>query len=155
MAGLAAINGPRHGGLTRRVAVLFDELRASKDLDGELARRVRDHIFIPGFGHPLYPDGDVRAATLFALLREIAPRSPELVFGERLAAAAERLIDRAPNVDFTTVMVERVLGLPRDSALALFLLGRAVGWIAHALEQSAHATLIRPRARYTGPRPGK
>ena len=155
VAGLAAINGPRHGGLTRRVAVLFDELRASKDLDGELARRVRDHIFIPGFGHPLYPDGDVRAATLFALLREIAPRSPELVFGERLAAAAERLIDRAPNVDFTTVMVERVLGLPRDSALALFLLGRAVGWIAHALEQSAHATLIRPRARYTGPRPGK
>ena len=46
-----------------------------------------------------------------------------------------------------------LLGLPKDSALALFLLGRTVGWIAHALEQSAHGALIRPRARYIGPRP--
>ena len=82
------------------------------------------------------------------------PRSPELAFAERLAAAAERLIDRKPNVDFTTVTVERVLGLPKDSALAIFLLGRTVGWIAHAIEQAAHGALIRPRARYTGPRPG-
>jgi citrate synthase len=82
------------------------------------------------------------------------PRSPELDFAERLAAAAERLIDRKANVDFTTVTVERVLSLPKDSALALFLLGRTVGWIAHALEQAAHGALIRPRARYTGPRPG-
>ena len=49
-------------------------------------------------------------------------------------------------------MVERALGLPAESALALFLLGRTVGWIAHALEQ-AGGGLIRPRARYTGPRP--
>jgi citrate synthase len=154
MAGLAALNGPRHGGLTRRVAALFDDLKKVTDLDAELAQRVRDHIYIPGFGHILYPDGDVRAATLFALLREAMPRSPELAFAERLAAAAERLIDRKANVDFTTVTVERVLGLPKDSALALFLLGRTVGWIAHALEQAAHGALIRPRARYTGPRPG-
>ncbi|MBY0319145.1 MAG: citrate synthase family protein [Reyranella sp.] len=154
MAGLAALNGPRHGGLTRRVATLFDDLRKSRDIDAELVQRVRDRIYIPGFGHQLYPDGDVRAATLFALLRETVPNSPELAFAERLAVAGERLIDRKPNVDFTTVVVERVLGLPKDSALALFLLGRTVGWIAHALEQSAHAALIRPRARYTGPRPG-
>jgi citrate synthase len=154
MAGLAALNGPRHGGLTRRVAALLDDLKNATDLDVELAQRVRDHIYIPGFGHRLYPDGDVRAATLFALLREAVPHSPELAFAERLAAAAERLIDRKANVDFTTVTVERVLGLPKDSALALFLLGRTAGWIAHALEQAAHGVLIRPRARYTGPRPG-
>ena len=75
---------------------------------------MRDRIYIPGFGHQLYPDGDVRAATLFALLREAVPNSPELAFAERLAVAGERLIDRKPNVDFTTVVVERVLGLPKD-----------------------------------------
>jgi citrate synthase len=90
---------------------------------------------------------------LLTLAREPLPKSPELDFADRLASAAERLIDRKPNVDFATVMVERLLGLPRDSALALFLLGRTVGWIAHALEQAAHGALIRPRARYTGPRP--
>ena len=154
MAGLAALNGPRHGGLTRRVAQLFDDLRPVRDLDAELARRVRDRVYIPGFGHQLYPDGDVRAATLFALLREAMPRSAELAFAERLAGSVERLIDRKPNIDFATVTVERVLGLPRESALALFLLGRTVGWIAHALEQADNGALIRPRARYTGPRPG-
>ncbi|MFZ5779088.1 MAG: citrate/2-methylcitrate synthase [Pseudomonadota bacterium] len=153
MAGLAALNGPRHGGLTRRVSSMFEELEGVGDLDRELARRVRDRIYIPGFGHQLYPDGDVRAATLLALLRELVPDSPRLAFAERLADAVERLIGRRPNIDFTTVVVERALGLPKDSALALFLLGRTVGWIAHALEQAAHATLIRPRARYTGPRP--
>src|SRR5690349_1247572 len=108
MAGLVAINGPRHGGLTRRVASLFDDLKDASDLDGELARRVRDRIYIPGFGHQLYPDGDIRAATLFAMLREIVPHSPELTFADRLAAAAEHAIDRKPNVDFATVTLERV-----------------------------------------------
>ena len=152
MAGLAAINGPRHGGLTRRVASLFDELKRAPDLEMELAARIRDHVYIPGFGHQLYPDGDVRAQTLLELLRELTPQSAELAFAERLAAAAERLINRKANIDFTTVVVERVLGLPTGSALAMFLLGRTVGWIAHALEQAAHGALIRPRARYTGPR---
>lgn len=154
MAGLAALNGPRHGGATRRVAAMFDDLKGTTDLDADLGRMLRARVYIPGFGHPLYPDGDVRAVTLMAMLRETMPNSRELAFAERLAAAVERLIDRKPNVDFANVAVERALGLPKDSALALFLLGRTVGWIAHSLEQAAHGALIRPRARYTGPRPG-
>lgn len=153
MAGLAALNGPRHGGATRRVAAMFDDLKGSTDLDADLGRMLRARVYIPGFGHPLYPDGDIRAVTLMAMLRETMPDSPELAFAERLAAAVERLIDRKANVDFANVAVERALGLPKDSALALFLLGRTVGWIAHSLEQAAHGALIRPRARYTGPRP--
>lgn len=153
MAGLVAINGPRHGGLTRRVASLLSDLAAAPDIDAEIARRVSERIYIPGFGHQLYPDGDVRAVTLFAMMRELVPHSAELAFAERVAGAVERQIDRKPNVDFATVTLARVLGLPKDSALALFLLGRTVGWIAHAIEQAAHGALIRPRARYTGPRP--
>jgi citrate synthase len=152
-AGLAAISGPRHGGLTRHVASLIDALAAANDLEAELARRVQEHAHLPGFGHPLYPDGDVRAATLFALLRENLPNSPEFAFVEQVVAAAGRVVRAEPNIDFATVTLERVLGLPRDSALALFLLGRTVGWIAHALEQANSSSLIRPRARYVGPRP--
>jgi citrate synthase len=150
VAGLAAINGPRHGGLTRQVAHLVEELREVPDIEAELAKHA-DRL--PGFGHQLYPDGDVRAATLMAMLREFLPQSSELAFAERIAAAAERVTNRKPNVDFTTVVIEKALGLPKDSALAMFLLGRTVGWIAHALEQAAHGALIRPRARYPAPRP--
>ena len=152
MAGLVAVNGPRHGGLTRRVAAMLNELASTPDLDGEIARLAHDGGSLPGFGHPLYPDGDVRAKALLTMLHEIVPASPALAIAERVAAAGERLTDRKPNVDFATVTVERVLGLPKDSALAMFLLGRTVGWIAHALEQATHGALIRPRARYTGPR---
>ena len=150
VAGLAAINGPRHGGLTREVARLVEDLRGVPDIEAELAKHA-DRL--PGFGHQLYPDGDVRAAALMAMLREFVPHSPELAFAERIATAAGRVTSRRPNVDFTTVVIEKALGLPKDSALAMFLLGRTVGWIAHALEQAAHGALIRPRARYTGPRP--
>lgn len=154
MAGLVAINGPRHGGQTRRAARLLADLEEAADIESELARRVRERIYIPGFGHQLYPDGDIRAVALFAMMREFAPGAPQLAFAERVANAVEQQIDRKANVDFATVTLERVLSLPRDSALALFLLGRTVGWIAHAIEQAAHGALIRPRARYTGPRPG-
>jgi citrate synthase len=140
IAGLAAINGPRHGGVTRQVARLFDSPLPRAEV-------------VPGFGHPLYPDGDVRAATLFEMMRDGLPGSPKLAQAEQLAAAVEAAGGGRPNIDFATVTVERVLGLPEESALALFLLGRTVGWIAHALEQAAHGALIRPRARYTGPRP--
>jgi citrate synthase len=150
VAGLAAINGPRHGGLTREVARLLDDLRGVPDMETELAQHA-DRL--PGFGHQLYPDGDARAATLLEMLREFLPRSPEFAFAERVATVAERLTNQKPNIDFTTVVIEKSLGLPKDSALAMFLLGRTVGWIAHALEQAAHGALIRPRARYTGPRP--
>ncbi len=153
IAGLAAINGPRHGGLTRRVAGLLSDLKAAPDPEKDIGRRAQEVAGLPGFGHPLYPDGDVRAETLLAMMREIVGESPELAFAERVSVAVEGSTGRKPNVDFATVTLERVLGLPRDSALALFLLGRTVGWIAHAVEQGTHGTLIRPRARYTGPRP--
>jgi citrate synthase len=152
IAGLAAINGPRHGGLTRRVTALFNSLKAEPDLEATLRQRLADGHDLPGFGHPLYSDGDVRAATLLELLRETVTNAPELAFAERIAAAGEHLTGRKPNLDFAIVTIERVLGLPQDSALAMFLLGRTVGWIAHAIEQS-DGSLIRPRARYTGPRP--
>ena len=139
LAGLAAINGPRHGGATRAVSALFNEMTPGPSL--------------PGFGHPLYPDGDIRAATLFALMQEAMPRSPELLAAMELAATGEAMTNARPNIDFATVTLERALTLPKDSALSLFLLGRTVGWIAHALEQATHGALIRPRARYTGPRP--
>ncbi|MBS0518033.1 MAG: MerR family transcriptional regulator [Proteobacteria bacterium] len=153
IAGIAAINGPRHGGSTRRVAALLDALATATDREAELVRRADEPADLPGFGHPLYPDGDVRAVTLLALMHEALPRSPALAFADALAADIERASGRRPNIDFATVTLERVLGLPKDSALALFLLGRTVGWIAHALEQAANGGLIRPRARYIGPRP--
>jgi citrate synthase len=66
-----------------------------------------------------------------------------------------RLTGQHPNIDFALGGAVTALGLPQGSAFALFLVARSVGWIAHAIEQYETGELIRPRARYVGPRPNR
>lgn len=146
-AGLAALEGPKHGGATERVEVLFEELRRARDPRKALTERLRRGAGVDGFGHPLYPEGDPRAV----LLLEMLPKSKELTFARSLAAAAASVLGEQPTLDFGLVAVSRALGLPRGSALVLFAIGRTIGWIGHAIEQYATGTMIRPRAKYVGP----
>lgn len=147
LAGLAALSGPLHGGMTGRVRAMLAESRIMADPAGVVAERLARGDDLPGFGHRLYPDGDPRAS---ALLDPIGP-APRWrgLFGAILAQTGKR-----PNVDTALVALEQHLDLPEGSALALFAIGRSAGWIAHALEQRSEGQLIRPRATYLGPPPG-
>jgi citrate synthase len=143
---LAALTGHRHGGMTARVAALLDE---TGDPTRRIVERLRLGVPVPGFGHPLYPDGDPRARRLLELCPKNAARERCLAF----ARAGERLLGERPVLDFGLVALARSLSLPEPAPFVLFALGRTAGWIAHCLEQSALGQLIRPRAQYTGPRP--
>jgi citrate synthase len=118
-----------------------------------VAARLRRGERLDGFGHPLYAAGDPRAAMLIGLLRERYAGSAELRFILRFEAAGTAVIREKPNLDFALAAVARVLGLPAGSPLALFAIGRTVGWIGHAIEQYATGQLIRPRAKYVGVMP--
>ncbi len=48
------------------------------------------------------------------------------------------------------VALTLALTLPPGAASALFVVGRAAGWVAHALEQREAGFVLRPRARYVG-----
>ena len=151
LAGLSALEGIRHGGLTTRVESMLQAMRQERSGHEALAARLREGAALDGFGHPLYPDGDPRAAELLAQLQERYPRSPELRFAREVAAAAWSALEQGPTIDFALATLSRVAGLPPRSGLALFAIGRTIGWIGHALEQYASGTLIRPRAKYVGP----
>lgn len=153
IGGLAALEGPRHGGAAARVESMLEAARRARDLAAAITARLQRGESIDGFGHPLYPDGDPRAAALLDLLRAAYPKSPELVFILAFARAAAESGRGHPNVDFALASVRRVLRLPAESPLVLFAVGRTIGWIGHAIEQYATGQLIRPRARYTGERP--
>lgn len=153
IAGISALEGIRHGGLTVRVEAMLHSMRRERSGAAAVAERLQQGHDLSGFGHPLYRNGDPRAKAVFALLRERYQRSAELSFALDVAAAATKTRDEYPTLDFALATVTRVLGLPPKSALTLFAIGRTIGWIGHAIEQYATGQLIRPRARYVGESP--
>lgn len=146
LAGLCALRGARHGGQTDLVEDLLDESSTPDRLRMTMERRIARGGQVPGFGHPLYPNGDPRGRLLTELVAE--------AFDARWVDAVQRAgLDVAgefPTVDVGLVLLRRALRLPRGSAFLLFALGRSAGWIAHAMEQYASSQVIRPRALYSG-----
>jgi citrate synthase len=150
-AALSALSGRRHGGASARAEALFAEIGRGGDPMAVMASRLARGEGLPGFGQFLYPLGDPRAVAILDAVARIMPETRDSI--ERAAAAGTRLTGLHPNVDFALAAAATGLGLPQNAALALFIVGRTVGWIAHAIEQYESGALIRPRARYTGPRP--
>jgi citrate synthase len=155
MAGLAALEGPRHGGASARVDAMLESLRDSRSLHHAVAARLRRGEPLDGFGHPLYKDGDPRAAALLGLLHQHFGGSPEYRYVAQFAKIASAAIGQQPNLDFALASTVRVLRLPAGTPLVLFAVGRSIGWIGHAMEQYAAGQLIRPRAKYVGLAPGR
>ncbi len=67
-----------------------------------------------------------------------------------LAEARRRALPE-PNIDFALAALADVAGLIRGAGEAVFAVARTAGWLAHALEEYARSTPIRPRGIYTGP----
>jgi citrate synthase len=152
-AAMATLKGRRHGGETERVSALFVETESPQRARAVVANRLRRGENLPGFGHPLYPAGDPRAALLLGLA-EASGNKTEWRLVRGLSKAGSELLQDLPNLDFGLVALARTYGLPDYAPLVLFALGRTAGWIAHAIEQYGAGELIRPRARYSGPVPG-
>jgi len=147
LAGLSALSGPQHGGMTVQVSSFVADVRRATDAHAAAVQRLAQGLDVPGFGHPLYPKGDPRAKSIESACRY----SQEMI---AIAEAGEAVTGAAPNLDFALVALCRTLGLPSDAPFTLFTVGRTVGWLAHALEQrSAGHGVIRPRAKYVGPMP--
>jgi len=156
LAGLAALSGPRHGGESLRVWAMIDAAMASDNMPGLLQQCLSEPGLVlgygsrlPGFGHPLYPQGDPRGHMLIEMLKTQTDNASVAAL-LAIAEAASELTGHAPNIDFALAAVEHAFGLARGASQTLFALGRCAGWIAHANEQAASGQLIRPRARYVG-----
>jgi citrate synthase len=142
LAGLCTLSGPRHGGAGDALRYLASDAQRYGETKAVRQWLERDRL-LPGFGHPLYPDGDPRADIMLA---DLEP-STDL---QALAASVLELTSLRPNCDYALAVMTEALALVQDAPFRIFLLGRAVGWCAHVMEQNRAGTLIRPRGRYTG-----
>lgn len=146
-AGLAALDGPLHGAASGLTHQLLTEAMDRSDPLATIADRLREDGSVPGFGHPLYPDGDPRATTLLGLLGDGPVR-------DCAAAVADAMRVRSgahPNVDFALAALTVQYALPADAGEAIFAIARTAGWLAHALEEYAdRPSRFRPSGRYAG-----
>lgn len=143
LAGLTTFSGPLHGDASGRVRTLFDEAERAGPV-AVVDRYLSSAIPIPGFGHPIYPEGDPRAACLMA---DFEPP-------KHIAALIDRVVSLTglmPNIDVALAALAARHRLPGDAAFALFAVARGVGLLAHSMEQLGVDSVIRPRGRYTGP----
>jgi citrate synthase len=148
--GLGAMSGALHGGASLGAEVLLASAAESDDAPRVVGELLRRGERIPGLGHFVYQAGDPRAILLLDLIRKAAPDSDRLAVAEAVLAEAQRRALPAPNIEFALAVLATVGGMIPGAGEAVFAIARTAGWLAHALEEYARATPIRPRGVYTG-----
>ena len=148
--GLGAMSGALHGGASLGAEVMLLSARGPGDAPRVVGELLRRGERIPGLGHFVYQAGDPRAVLLLDLIRKAAPDSDRMAVAEAVLAEARRRALPAPNIEFALAALSAVAGMTPGAGEAVFAVARTAGWLAHALEEYARATPIRPRGVYTG-----
>lgn len=152
LAGLGPMAGPLHGGASSLAHRMLADAIA-RGPQAALAAALEERGHLPGFGHPLYPDGDPRARLLLGMLRSSDAAAPYAVAARDLVDAARRHSGREPNVDFALAVLSTAARMPPTAGETIFTVARTAGWIAHAIEEYA-APPLRFRARAVARQPG-
>lgn len=147
-AAVAAFSGPLHGAASEQVELLAREAGGPEGAVVAVGERMRRGERLPGFGHPLYPDGDPRAQALLAMALAHKARAPQVRTFAALADAMARAGRPKPNVDLALGAVCAALQLQVGMGPAIFAIGRCAGWVANVLEQQETRLVLRPRARF-------
>jgi citrate synthase len=157
-SGIAALNGPLHGGANEQVIRTLETLGSPENVDPWFRRAMRQKQKITGFGHRVYKTYDPRARVLGPLAEYLIQKHPE---HRRLFETARRLEDLVvatlgkkkgvfPNVDFYSGLVYRSMGIAPEMFTPVFAVSRVAGWTARVNEYLAKNRIFRPRASYVG-----
>src|SRR5579875_648051 len=154
---VGAMSGPLHGGAPARVLHMIEEVERTGDAVGYVRSVLDRGERLMGFGHRVYRAEDPRARVLRRTAGELgAPRFEVAVALEK--AALDELHARRPdrvlatNVEFWAAIVLDFAQVPSHMFTSMFTCARTAGWSAHILEQKRTARLVRPSARYVGPK---
>jgi citrate synthase len=158
VAAIGALSGPLHGGAPSRALDLIDEIGTPDRARDVVTAKVLAGERIMGFGHAVYRTDDPRSVMLREIARHLGGPLVDLAL-EVERTVVDFLAELKPgrrlrtNVEFYAGVVMATCGIPREMFTPAFASSRVVGWVANVLEQAADPAIIRPSARYIGPRP--
>ena len=132
--------GDSHGGAGQQCVEVLTEIVSLEDsgigIDAAASQVADRHRYVAGFGHRFHPV-DPRSAPLLSLVDSAV--ADGVVAGRHLMAAraVEKYLARVPmNIDGATAVIYAELGFAPELARGLFVLGRSVGILAHAWEET-------------------
>ena len=157
-AGIAALNGPLHGGANKQVLRQLEAIGSPDNVDEWFETAQRQKRKIAGFGHRVYKAYDPRARILKPLAHYLArtnERARELLdIAEVLENKVVKTLGEEkgifPNVDYYSGIVYGALNIPPDMFTTVFAVSRTAGWTARLLEYLRKNRIFRPRGVYTG-----
>ncbi len=155
---IGTLSGPLHGGAPARVLSMIEEVERTGDAAGYIRSALDRGQRLMGFGHRVYRAEDPRARVLRDVARELGAPRYEVAAAleqEALSQLRERRPDRSlqTNIEFWSAVILDYAEVPATMFTSMFTCARIAGWSAHILEQKRTGRLIRPSARYVGPRP--
>ena len=157
VGGIGALSGPLHGGAPSRALDALDAIGSAGRIDAWVRPRIEAGERIMGFGHAVYRTRDPRSELLREVARELG--GPRIALAERVERRiVEILAELKPgrrlyaNVEFYAGVVMERCGVSPEMFTPTFAASRTIGWCAHVLEQARQRKIIRPAARYVGPR---
>lgn len=149
--GLGALGGPLHGGASFAAERLLRDVGEAGRVAQVIGDWLRRGERLPGLGHSVYRSGDGRATKLFELIEEAEPDGVPLRAAKAVIAEASQRQLPEPNIDLALATLTTTCEMVPGAGEAIFAVARIAGWLAHAVEEYEHGTLLRPRATYTGP----
>ena len=157
-AGIGSLKGPLHGGANYGVMKALEDIGSVADVERYVLDTLESGGRIMGFGHRVYRVMDPRATILKGVSEKLAEESGDSKWFD-MSLEMERVMKRemdergkqiAPNVDFFSASVYRMLGFAKETYTPIFAVSRIAGWMAHLFEQYADNQLMRPRLVYEG-----
>lgn len=112
----------------------YDITRLAREL---VARELDAGRTLPGIGHHMHKPQDPRAPALYAIARAQAYDGPHMALMQAIADEAGRRLGRPFPVNATGAIaaIASELGLPWDIVRGIGVMARAIGLVAHVLEE--------------------
>ncbi len=157
-AGIAALNGPLHGGANEAVLKMLKDIGTEENVKEWYKNSRENKKKVMGFGHRVYKAYDPRARILAPLAEYLTNDNSEAKKYLNIAKLLEQEVTETlgkekgifPNVDYYSGIVYGCLGIPEAMFTPIFAVARTSGWTARIYEYMENNRIFRPRAMYTG-----